>query len=71
MISATEAKQLTTPITLEEIEGRIKQNAQQGGTDTCFPMARWNPEIAPALVDAGYVIRRGGIDNNVVIVEWK
>lgn len=71
MISAQEAKQLATPITLEEIENRIKQSAKQGSMDITFPLARWNPEVAPALVDAGYVIRRGGTHDEVVIVEWK
>ena len=70
MISAAEAKQLSTPITIEEIEARIRQRAPHM-TDTTFPLNRWNPELEPVLAEAGYVVKRGGLNDEVVIVEWK
>ena len=70
MISAIEAKALATALTLEDVEDVIRAKAQQGATDAMFPIVRWHGDFDPVLFAAGYTIRLGGMNDEVVIVEW-
>jgi len=70
MISATEAKALAAKLTLEDVEDAIRIKAGWGQSDTTFPVARWNKSFDPVLIAAGYTIRLGGMNDEVVIVEW-
>lgn len=68
--TADQARETTRKPTVDSTFARIKSKCEDGAHDLYLSVSEVTEEIKQALLEAGYNLRVGGIDDSVVIVSW-